>query len=240
MASYTIELRNVCELYGREEVENWFKSYNLEDYLTQEQINVINNRGVWNKDKLAKKIVNHYFMREIGLETPALFAHYAKITMEELMEEKLPLIYSNSIEYNPMINVDFTETFEREIEGIGKNTSESSGSSNSSSSNNGSGLNIGNDTPQTNINKQDILNGNYASTVNASETESNIEDETTTSSNIESNSNTNTTESYTRTQKGNSGSLTTAQKLIEQYRQNIIAIDRDIIKELSNLFMGLY
>ncbi len=41
MASYTIELRKVCEFYTREEVEKWFKSYKEEEFLTQEQINVI-------------------------------------------------------------------------------------------------------------------------------------------------------------------------------------------------------
>lgn len=47
MAKYTIELRRICEIYGREEVEKWFSAYNLEDYLTQEQINVINKpRGL--------------------------------------------------------------------------------------------------------------------------------------------------------------------------------------------------
>lgn len=86
MATYTIELRKVCDLYGRDEVENWFKSYNLNDYLTQEQIQVLSKENIWTKDKLAKMIVDHYFMREIGFETPALFRHYAKVTMQEIME----------------------------------------------------------------------------------------------------------------------------------------------------------
>ena len=86
MATYTIELRKVCDLYGRDEVENWFKSYNLEDYLTNEQITVLSKENIWSKDKLARMIVDHYFMREIGFETPALFRHYAKITMQEIME----------------------------------------------------------------------------------------------------------------------------------------------------------
>lgn len=70
MATYTIELRKLCNIYGRDEVENWFKSYNLEDYLTPEQITQINKYNVWTKEKLAKKIVDHYYMREIGFETP--------------------------------------------------------------------------------------------------------------------------------------------------------------------------
>ena len=86
MASYTIKLRRICELYGRDTVENWFKSYNIEDYLSPSQIESITKVGLWNKDKLAQKIVDHYFMREIGFETPALFEHYAKVEMQEIME----------------------------------------------------------------------------------------------------------------------------------------------------------
>lgn len=72
MATYTIELRRICELYGRDKVEEWFKSYKLEDYLTTEQINTIKKANLWNKDNLAKKIIDHYYMREIGFETPRI------------------------------------------------------------------------------------------------------------------------------------------------------------------------
>lgn len=232
MAKYTIELRKVCDIYKREEVEKWFKSYELTDFLTPEQIEIIKNANIWNKDKLAKKIVDHYFMREIGFETPALFSHYAKVTMQELMEEKLPLIYSSCIKYDPLINVDYTETFEREQEGTASNN----GESNSNSNSNSESLNINNSTPQTRITKQDLNTGAYANNVAQSNNNSNINDKTTTKNDGSSKSN----ESYKKQIKGNSGVSATAQKMIEQYRQNIIAIDRDIIQELNILFMGLY
>lgn len=232
MAKYTIELRKVCDIYKREEVEKWFKSYELTDFLTPEQIEIITNANIWNKDKLAKKIVEHYFMREIGFETPALFSHYAKVTMQEIMEEKLPLIYSSCIKYDPLINVDYTETFEREQEGTASNN----GESNSNSNSNSESLNINNSTPQTRINKQDLETGVYANNVAQSDNNSNINDKTTTKNDGSSKSN----ESYKKQIKGNSGVSATAQKMIEQYRQNIIAIDRDIIQELNILFMGLY
>ena len=60
MASYTVELRKICDIYGRNIVENWFKDYELSDYLTQEQITSIVNAGIWNKNKLAKKKAVHY------------------------------------------------------------------------------------------------------------------------------------------------------------------------------------
>ena len=232
MASYTIELRRVCDLYGRDTVESWFKSYNIEDYLSPSQIESITKAGLWNKNKLAQKIVDHYFMREIGFETPALFEHYAKVEMNEIMEYYLPLIYSNSIEFDPLVNVDYTETFEREIEG----TAQNKGSSNSSSNNTSSGLNVNSDTPQGQISKQDILQGTYASNTTANENEAEINDET----NTESSGTSNTLENYSKRIKGNSGVSATAQALIKQYRDIIKAYDKEIIDKLNPLFMGIY
>ena len=81
MARYTIELRNVISIFGEETVKNWFKQYELSDFLTDEQIAVITEAGIFDKDKLAQQILDHYFMEEIGYETPALFKHYAKVKM---------------------------------------------------------------------------------------------------------------------------------------------------------------
>lgn len=220
MSRYTTELRLIVQNTSLEEVQSWFKDYELSDYLTEEEITVIEERGTWNKDKLAELIVDHYWMHEIGLETVALFKHQVKVAMREIMEEKLPLIYSASLKYDPLVNVDFTETYESE------NSENSSGSTDGSAD----GLNVNSDTPQGQISKETILGGSYASSTGASEGTSHSEDEReTTSSNR-----------YTRTQKGNSGSLTTAQALVQQYRKNIIMINRDIVNDLANLFMQIY
>ena len=231
MAKYTLELRELFEpikfnppLFTRSEVESWFKDYELSDYLTGEQINVIEENNLWTKDKLAKKIVDHYYMRELGFETPALFIHYAKVTMNEIMEKYLPLIYSANINYDPLVNVDYTETFERNADSTNTGTS--------TSNSNSSGLSINSDTPQKQINKNEILSGKYASSTGANENE--ISDTTNTNSSGETN------EEYTKRVKGNSGVSATAQKMVEQFRQNIIPIDSEIIKELNVLFMGLY
>ena len=225
---YTLQLRQVINLYGREEVESWFKDYELSDYLTDEEIAVIAQRGTWSKDRLAKLIVDHYFMREIGLETPALFQHQAKVLMQELMEEKLPLIYSAAIKYDPLVNVDYQESFEAERENQG--TASSTGTSNGSTS----GLTVSSDTPQGQISKDAILAGNYASSTGASE----ASDYSSTTGN--STSNENGTESYIKRIKGNSGVSATAQALVMQYRKAIVAINREIIDECNALFMGLY
>lgn len=232
MASYTMELRKVIEYFGREEVENWFKDYDLSHYLTPTQIEQITKFNVWSKDRLAEKIVDNYYMREIGFETPALFKHYAKIEMKKIMERYLPKIYSNFLEYDPLSNVDFTETYTREIAGQTQNQ----GTSNSTSQNNASGLNVNSDTPQGQISKQNILTGSYASQTNASETESEIEDNTTT----ENQGTSNTVETFTRHEEGDNGVIITNQRLVKEYREIIVAIDEEIINELNCLFMGIY
>lgn len=236
MARYTIELRNVIDMFGEATVKSWFSDYELSDYLTDEEIAVITARGVWNKEKLAQAIIDHYYMYEIGLETPALFAHQAKVLMRELMEEKAPLIYSAAIEYDPLVNVDYTESFDRASTNQGSGTNNST--SNSTSGNTSSGLNVNSDTPQGQISKATILAGDYASSTSANEATSTVTDNT--SNNTTSTSNENGTEQYTKRVKGNSGVSATAQKMIQQYRDNIIMINRDIIKDVNMLFMGVY
>ena len=208
MSRYTTELRYIVQNTSLEEVEGWFKDYELSDYLTAQEIAIINDRGTWTKDKLATLIVQHYWIREIGLETVELFKHQAKVAMAEIMEEKAPLIYSASLQYDPLVNVDFTETY----------------TENTRQDGNADGLNVNSDTPQGQISKTRILAGDYATSTGASEGTSHSEG----------------TQTYTRKQKGNSGALTTAQALVRDYRKTIIMINRDIIKDLSPLFMGIY
>lgn len=145
MATYTIELRKVCEYYTREEVEKWFYSYNLNDYLLPTQVQQIEKFGsLWSKEKLAKKIVDHYYLREIGFETPAMFRHYAIVTMQEIMEKYASLIYSRFLEYDPLSTVDYDEEYTREITG----NTENQGTSNSNSTSGSSGISVSSDTPQ--------------------------------------------------------------------------------------------
>lgn len=212
MAKYTIELRELVETFGRDEVKRWFSDYELSDYLTEDEIKVVNERGTWSKDKLADLIIDHYYMHEIGQETPGLFEHYAGVAMREIMEEKAPLIYSAAIKYDPLINVDFTETYKGNTQGTSTTTS--------------NGLTINSDTPQGQVNKAQILQGKYASNTSGNEG-------TGTGTNDEN-------QEYTKTTKGNSGVSATAQKMIEQYRENIIMINRDIVNDLAQLFMGVY
>ena len=263
MAQYTIELRKIIELYGENEVKSWFMDYDLLNYLTQNQITEILNSGIINdnfKQRLAEKMINHYYMREIGYETPYLFKHFLHVKLDEIMEEKAQLIYSKALElssnFNPLENYKTTETFEKAKEGSSQSTGsenlkdelskENSGSSSSSSSASGTSLNVNSDTPQGNVQKTDILAGRYATTTSANESNNSVTDSTT-NQNEESASQestrtnastgtSNETENYEKIKHGNIGS--SYNKMLEEYRKNIISIEKQIIEEINPLFMG--
>lgn len=220
MAKFTMELRELISTFGEDEVKGWFSDYELSDYLTPEEIEVINSRGTWSKEQLANRIIEYYYTREIGTDAVGQFILFAKSKMHEVMETYAPLIYSSAIKFDPLVNVDYVETY--------AGTTGSQSSSNSSS--NGSGLTVNSDTPQGQINKDAILNGSYASSTGANETENSVSD---TSSNSG-------TQDYSKRVKGNSGVSATAQALVQQYRAYIRALNTEIIYELEPLFMGLY
>lgn len=228
MARYTVQLRKVIETVGEDQVLKWFQDYDLTNYLTFEEIKVITDKGTWSPARLARKIIDHYYMDEIGSETVALFKHRVKVAMQEIMEEKLPLIYSASLQYNPLTNVNYTETY------TGENTTANTTSSNSTATSDSTGLTVSSDTPQGQINKNEILKGKYASSTSANE----IEDTANTTSS--GNSNGTGTQVYTKHYEGNQGISATYQKMIEQYRDNIRMIDREIIEDLRDLFMVIY
>ena len=228
MARYTVQLRKIIETVGEDQVKKWFQDYDLTNYLTFEEIKVITDTGTWSPARLAQKIIDHYYMHEIGSETVALFKHRVKVAMQEIMEEKLPLIYSASLKYNPLTNVNYTETY------TGQNTTSNTSSSDTTATSNSSGLTVNSDTPQGQISKENILNGNYASSTSANE----VDDTANTQSSGESSGT--GTQVYTKHFEGNQGISATYQKMVEQYRDNIRAIDREIIEDLRDLFMIIY
>ena len=209
MAQYTLQLRELESLEGREGLKTWFEDYNLEDYLTPAQIQTINDRGVWTKEKLADQIIDHYYTREIGLETPALFKLKLKVALREIMEEKAPLIWSASLNINPLNEFEVTTV--------------SNGSGSSNSSTNTTGLNIHSNTPQGKINKSQILNGDYASSTDGNEG-------TATSNGSDSTHNDTTSSGRNRSEI----------MLLREYRENIVMINREIINDLADLFIGIY
>lgn len=169
---------------------------------------------------LNKNILDYYYMSEIGFETPALFRHFLKTTLNVIMP-KYNAIYNAQLTLlqNSLGNVDLTETLEREVE--------NEASSNSSSS--GNNKNLFQDTPQGQLASTDIEDQKWAT--NLTLNQNSVNDETS--------SDGNTTENYTKTILGSNGkkyNIEIYNKMVENFK----SIDQMIINELADLFMGVY
>lgn len=249
MSKYTITLKRISEVYDVSTILGWFQDYDIDDYLTPTQWQAIADADMWTKSKLAQMIFDHYYLREIAFETPEMFRHYAKVKMQEIMGRYLPIIYANTITYNPLQNETFSETEQlykskSDVKNSTINSSsQSTGQNASTSSSSNSGLVVNSDTPQGQISKQDILAGSYASSTSANESETSISDTTATntsgsSSNQEATTNTGN-ENYTKSKSGFDLKMTKAD-LIANYRKNIYNVNEKIIEELNSLFFALY
>lgn len=129
----TIELRDLVD-NGDNSVDIWdfdYPSY----YKGQE------------KTAFERKVIDHYYFRQIGSETVGRFLHQFRTKVKEIMPYYIQLYQSQelmqSIE-DPFGNVDIVETFEQETEGQG--SSQASGTSSGETTNTDSTSSEGSET----------------------------------------------------------------------------------------------
>lgn len=242
MSKFTTEVRYICETYaGLDE------STGFEDVET-----VINNsyRKVFNFDfpifdeayrsVLEKKILRHYYTREISEETVGLWKLRLCNKLNEIMPYYNQLYKSQLIEFNPLYDVDYTRDYNKKNEG--NSTGNSSDSRSTSGRRDGgaddTSWNLYNDTPQGGL--TDIEDMKYLTTA-TKDTNNRTYGEGTSGSSTGSNeyeNNLNGVEDYLEHVKGiNGGNLS---KKIMEYRKSFLNIDRDVLNELKGLFFYLW
>lgn len=180
------------------------------------------------KPVLEKKIIDHYYFREIGLETPGQFKHFLKAKLNKIMPYYNDLY--KSIEdfktQDPYINKNVTTTDTRDSTSSGSGSASAKGSG----SMKGNSQNVFSETPQAKLQGLD-----YAT--NLTDTENTNSD---TSESSSSNSNSfKSTDEYISTIKGFDGMKYAAGVLIE-LRESFINVDEMIIEDLNDLFMNIY
>lgn len=171
------------------------------------------------RETLNKKILDHYFISEIGLETPALFNHYLSSKMNEIMPYYNTLYQKQTVLLDKLeSNVNITESFNRNID------NSSSGSTTTSSN----GKTLFEDTPQGKLVQSSMEDMDHATNINFSKA----------SDSAESTSSGNSTEDYIKTVIGNNGGKYNID-LLKEIKTNLMNIDLMIINSLSDLFMGI-
>lgn len=129
MSKYTTEVRFICEsLVGKTKSVG---SNGIESVIEKAVPQIFDFGFPIFKEEyrnvLATKILKHYYTREIGYETYGLWKFKLGVRLNEIMPYYNQLYESTLLEFNPLYDVDYTRTHERE-----KNTEENGTSSRNS------------------------------------------------------------------------------------------------------------
>lgn len=279
MSKYTTEVRYICESYaglkksvGFDEIDSVIDIaiplvFSFDFPIFDEAY----------RNVLCKKILMHYYTREIGAETVGLWKLWLRDRMNEIMPYYNRLYESEKIKFDPMIDTEVTTTSKRENENTGdeevsdirdvtqnsedetESTSSNSGSSESSvtSAGNNTGRDLYSDTPQgalTGVENETYLtnarkkiesqsktdNSNSSGSSSSTVSGTNVSESTTSESRaVNSNKKFNSTEDYVQTISGKHGGVSYS-KLLREFRETFLNIDRMIIEDLSDLFLNLW
>lgn len=253
MSKYTTEVRFICEnsagLSESEGANNidsildkcWNKVFNFDFPIFDE-----NYRQV-----LCRKILKHYYTREIAHETVGRWKLALNTKLNEIMPYYNQLYKSELLEFNPFYDVDLT----RSREGSGtsnrtsNNTETNSGTSKNVSSGSGTNntdtLNRFSDTPQNSMDTQGIADSVPLTTVtkvNEDNTTTNQSTDTLTRNDNKTGNGTeniNNTDQYIETVRGKQGTENYS-SLLKKFRETFLNIDMMIIEDCSDCFFTLW
>lgn len=250
MSKYTTEVRFICETTsglgeskGFTDVDTIItnaipKIFNFSFPIFDEKYRTI----------LEKKILKHFYTREICEETVGLWKLRLDTKLNEIMPYYNKLYKSELLEFNPLYTTNLTRTKKTDYDsnknttnnGTVKSTSESNGSDTVTNSN--VKIDLYSDTPQGAL--TGVENETYLT--NARKTSDSGNSSSSTSNSITGNvtnsdSSTdalNSTEDYLETVIGFEGS--SASDLLIKYRDTFLNIDMMIIEDLETLFFQLW
>lgn len=247
MSKYTTEVRFICESKSGLSESKGFGS--VDEVLNGSWDKIFTSKVSFFDEKyrgvLCKKILKHYYLREIGCETVGIWLLWMNTKLEEIMPYYNKLYESELIKFNPMYDVDWNRK--------GNKTGNESGSGSRSTSGNNSGTNtqsgtssntrkdLYSDTPQgalTGVESETYLtNARKVSDsgetgVNGSTTGS-YEDSESSSNKVD------TTEDYVESVSGKQGGSSYS-KLLNEFRETFLNIDMQVIEEFDEMFMGLW
>lgn len=255
MSKFTTEVRFICESVSGLSESSGFN--NIETILNNSVTEIFNFPfPIFDEAyriPLEKKILRHYYTREICEETVGLW----KLRMSQKLNEIMPyynqLYSSELLNFNPLYDVDLTTNHQRvnngqmSNNGTTGNTETQTGQNTDTHNENdaihnwdrysdtpqGALTNVENDTYLTNARKIDETKtntGGYTKTNSATITNNGTSSLTGTNHDVED---------YLEHVVGKTASKSYAH-LIKEYREIFLNIDAMVIDELSGLFFGLW
>lgn len=253
MSKYTTEVRFICEnsagLSESEGANNidsildrcWNKVFNFDFPIFDEKYRQV----------LCRKILKHYYTREIAHETVGRWKLALNAKLNEIMPYYNQMYKSELLEFNPFYDVDLTRS--REGSGTSNRTSNNTETNSGTSKNVSSGsgtinsdtLNRFSDTPQNSMDTQGIADSVPLTTVtkvNEDNMTTNESTDTLTRNDNKTGSGTeniNNTDKYIETVKGKQGTENYS-SLLKKFRETFLNIDMMIIEDCSDCFFTLW
>ena len=195
------------------------------------------------RKELNEKILNYYRFREIGQETFGRWLFELETSLKEIMPKYNQLFYSADQDYNPIYNVDYIKTIDRNRKDNTVGTQNSKTSTTGTDTNEEYGKAINSKTPQNQLNipNTGIDTVNYADDASWSKTNGTNTNNETVDTNGSNSVVGKEDEKTTEATKGNFG-VVSAQDLVIKYRETIINIEQQIINDprIKELFMLIY
>lgn len=227
MSSYTIQLRFICETISG--LKNSSSDYTevIENSYTKLFDSDIQCYNPNYTSVLLKKILNHFYFREVSAETMGQFRFYLNQKMREIIPR-----YNELYKLQSEINNEFIDVAESEtVTGNSETSSNSENVSRGTQENTLKDVSKFSDTPQNLLSNTE--SGRYLTTVN-------IDDTTNSNTNESTDTSTGTT-SATNTSARNKNVRTTNQiEIYNKYEKMYNNIDLDIINDLEELFLQVW
>lgn len=234
MSKYTTQVRFICESNsGLNESVGYSK---IEDVITGAIPKIFDfdfpifdesYRGV-----LERKILKHFYTREICEETVGLWKLRLDTRLNEIMPYYNKLYNSELLEFNPLYTANLTRTRKTEYDSNRDTSNNVNGSATGSNTN--TGTDLYSDTPQgslTGVESETYLTNARKTLDTANSTATSTNSSTGTDA-------LNSTEDYLETVIGFEG--VNGSDLLNKYRETFLNIDMMVINNLEDLFFQLW
>lgn len=247
MSKYTIELRHICENYAG-------SAYTTPDDIINASLGMVFDFSFpmyreQHRCPLEKKIIKHFYMREIGLETVDLWKLFLNRKLNEIMPYYNELYRTAEMIIDPLDDVDYTRTELRENEETGSGNSKTNTSSTDNRTthetnvDNSTQWETYQDTPQGALDgirsEQYLTNARRVENGGGTQNTINNNGVGTGETKAETETERSGKDNAVITMKGKTGARSKS-KLLEEYRKTILNIDMMIIRDLEELFMQIW
>lgn len=236
MSKYTTQVRFICESTLQNKGID-ITGMSVDEIIEQSRADVFNfSFPIYDPDylpTLQHNILNHFYTREIGLETVSLWKQKLNSRLNLIMPKYNKMYQSELYKLDPLSNSSEIENMERTTQGQSKSDAQSKSERKGTGTTGSSSQHIYSDTPQGRLSGKD-----YATSLDDDTTSGTSETTDTGTGTSTETQNINNTENYIRKRSGLNGSTISAN--IDEFIAKFKSIDMMIIEELNDLFMLIW